>query len=91
MKEQSSLCLPPPILLASIVVFCANAAWAAAPAIPTGFTYTPLHASAYFDWDDNTEPDLDKYKVYRSVTPGGLRTCSTSAAVSRSKGTASLP
>lgn len=46
------------------------------PAVPTGLTVVALSDSeADLDWDDNAEPDLERYAVYRgadaSFTPSG--------------------
>ncbi len=41
------------------------------PAAPSNFTAdNPNGAWAVLDWDDNVEPDLDFYSVYRSTTSG---------------------
>ena len=41
------------------------------PAPPTGLTATAVSSSKIdLDWDDNTEPDLEKYRVYQSTTSG---------------------
>lgn len=41
-----------------------------APNNPTGLSATPGEASVVLDWNDNSEPDLDFYRVYRSTTSG---------------------
>ncbi len=41
------------------------------PAMPTGLIATAGDGNVGLDWDDNTEPDLGGYTVYRSTTPGG--------------------
>ena len=41
------------------------------PAPPTNLVATPGNAQVALNWDDNTEPDLNGYNVYRSTTPGG--------------------
>ncbi|MFC1897777.1 hypothetical protein ACFLX8_04365 [Chloroflexota bacterium] len=43
----------------------------AAPAAPTGLIATPGDRQASLDWNDNTEPDIDGYNVYRSESMGG--------------------
>jgi hypothetical protein len=40
------------------------------PAAPTGLLATPGDSQVSLDWNDNTEPDLDGYNVYRSETSG---------------------
>ena len=41
------------------------------PAAPTGLTATAVsHSQIDLDWNNNTEPDLDHYHVYRSTTSG---------------------
>lgn len=40
------------------------------PAAPTGLVATPGDAQVSLDWNDNTEPDLASYSVYRSTTSG---------------------
>jgi len=40
------------------------------PAAPTGLGVTPGDQVVALDWDDNSEPDLDSYSVYRSTTLG---------------------
>ncbi|MCB1131365.1 MAG: hypothetical protein KDN05_09570, partial [Verrucomicrobiae bacterium] len=42
-----------------------------APAVPTGLTATGGDAKVSLDWDDNGDPDLAGYIVYRSNTSGG--------------------
>lgn len=39
----------------------------ARPATPTGLNATALNGSVVLDWNDNTEPNLTVYKVYRST------------------------
>ena len=41
------------------------------PAAPTGLIATPGDRQASLDWDDNSEPDIDGYNVYRSEAMGG--------------------
>lgn len=41
------------------------------PAAPTGLAATSQNAQATLDWNDNAEPDLAGYNVYRSTTQGG--------------------
>ncbi len=42
------------------------------PAAPTGLTGTAVSSSQIdLDWDDNSENDLDSYRLYRSTTSGG--------------------
>lgn len=42
------------------------------PAAPTGLVATAVSSTRVdLDWDDNTEPDLAGYKIYRSETAGG--------------------
>jgi hypothetical protein len=41
-----------------------------APAAPTGLSAAADGDVVRLDWDDNTEPDLDVYNVYRSTTSG---------------------
>jgi fibronectin type 3 domain-containing protein len=42
------------------------------PAAPTNLGATPVNDHRIdLDWDDNTEPDLDSYRVYRDTSPGG--------------------
>ncbi len=43
----------------------------APPASPTGLTGTPGDGYAYLDWNDNSEPDLQEYRIYMSLTAGG--------------------
>ncbi len=43
----------------------------AAPAAPTGLTATPGSENISLDWNNNTEPDLNGYNVYRSLVSGG--------------------
>jgi len=40
------------------------------PAAPTGLVATPGDSQVSLDWNDNTEPDLAGYNVYRSTTQG---------------------
>lgn len=42
------------------------------PSAPTGLNATAVSSSEIdLDWDNNSEPDLSHYKVYRSTTSGG--------------------
>jgi hypothetical protein len=41
------------------------------PAAPTGLVATAGNESASLDWNDNSEPDMNGYNVYRSTTQGG--------------------
>lgn len=41
-----------------------------APAAPTGLSAIAGDGTVSLDWNDNTEPDLDGYNVYRSTTSG---------------------
>jgi hypothetical protein len=41
------------------------------PAAPTGLTATPGNKQVALDWNDNSEPDLASYNVYRATTSGG--------------------
>jgi fibronectin type 3 domain-containing protein len=41
------------------------------PDAPTGLAATAAFRSVDLDWNDNTEPDLDRYNVKRSTTTGG--------------------
>ncbi len=41
------------------------------PAAPTGLVATAGNETVSLDWNDNTEPDLAGYNVYRSTTSGG--------------------
>ena len=43
----------------------------APPAPPANLAATPGDSEIVLDWDDNTEPDLAGYNVYRSTTMGG--------------------
>jgi hypothetical protein len=40
------------------------------PGAPTGLTALGSDGNVSLDWDDNTEPDLDGYRVFRSTTSG---------------------
>jgi hypothetical protein len=40
------------------------------PAAPSGLVATAGNEIVGLDWDDNSEPDLDGYNVYRSLTSG---------------------
>jgi len=40
------------------------------PAPPTGLQATPGNGIVTLDWDDNNEPNLAGYNVYRSITSG---------------------
>ncbi len=40
------------------------------PAAPAGLMATPDDGEVWLDWNNNSEPDLAGYKVYRSTTPG---------------------
>ncbi len=43
-----------------------------APAAPTGLTATSTGSGQIdLDWADNTEPDLEYYRIYRATTSGG--------------------
>jgi|CXWL01.1.fsa_nt_gi endonuclease I len=54
------------------------------PAAPTGLTAIPGNAVVNLDWNDNTEPDLAGYNVYRSTTSGGPYTKLNTVLVSAS-------
>ncbi|MHC4641080.1 MAG: DNRLRE domain-containing protein [Planctomycetota bacterium] len=41
------------------------------PSAPTGLVATAGNGQVSLDWNDNTEPDLDGYNVYRSEASGG--------------------
>jgi len=41
------------------------------PAAPTGLAASAGDGQVDLDWDDNTEPDLDGYDVFRATTTGG--------------------
>jgi hypothetical protein len=41
-----------------------------APAAPTGLGTTPGDGFVLLDWNDNNEPDVNGYNVYRSATSG---------------------
>jgi hypothetical protein len=41
------------------------------PAAPTGLTAIAGNTQMFLDWNNNTEPDLAGYNVYRSTTSGG--------------------
>lgn len=56
----------------------------AIPAIPTALTATANETSVLLDWDDNTEPDLRGYYVYRSTTSGSGYTKNTPSPISNS-------
>ncbi|MGH2627655.1 MAG: hypothetical protein ACRDHY_13505, partial [Anaerolineales bacterium] len=44
---------------------------AAPPAAPAGLVATAGDGQVSLDWQDNAEPDLEGYNVYRSTTDGG--------------------
>ncbi len=51
------------------------------PAAPTGLMASALtDALVWLDWDDNTEPTLDTYSVYRSTVSGFVADASTQLA-----------
>ena len=41
------------------------------PAAPTGLTATAGNNTVSLDWNNNSEPDINGYNVYRSTTSGG--------------------
>jgi hypothetical protein len=41
------------------------------PAVPTGLTASGAKKKVNLNWNDNTEPDLAGYNVYRATAPGG--------------------
>ncbi|MFC2052372.1 fibronectin type III domain-containing protein, partial [Chloroflexota bacterium] len=43
-----------------------------APVAPTGLTATAGFKQVFLDWDDNGEPDLDGYNVYRGPSSGNI-------------------
>lgn len=48
------------------------------PDAPTGLTAIGANSSVTLDWDDNSEPDLAGYNVYRATTPGDYAQVNTS-------------
>ncbi|NIP54879.1 MAG: hypothetical protein GWN94_05485, partial [Phycisphaerae bacterium] len=42
-----------------------------APAAPAGLSAKACGSQVYLDWDDNTEPDIAGYNIYRSTSSGG--------------------
>jgi hypothetical protein len=50
--------------------FVANVAPDLPPAAPTGLSSTSAISTIFLDWNNNTEPDLAGYNVYRSTTSG---------------------
>ncbi len=54
------------------------------PAAPTGLAATSQNAQVTLDWNDNVEPDLAGYSVYRSTNQGGPYTKINPALVSPS-------
>jgi len=44
--------------------------WRPAPAAPNGLEATGDNGFVLLDWDDNNEPDVNGYNVYRSTTSG---------------------
>ncbi len=41
------------------------------PLAPIGLIIEKINpTSIYIDWSDNIEPDIEKYSIYRSITPG---------------------
>ena len=47
------------------------AAGGAPPDAPQNLTASPAHQEVSLDWDDNTEPNIIGYNVYRAETQGG--------------------
>jgi len=45
-----------------------------APAAPDNLWASAGNSAVWLDWDDNSEPDLDGYNVYRSTTSGSAYT-----------------
>jgi endonuclease I len=41
------------------------------PDAPTGLAAWPADCAVFLDWDDNLEPDLAGYEVYRAESPSG--------------------
>ncbi len=52
------------------------------PAAPTGLTAIPGNRQVALDWDNNTEPDLASYNVYRATASGGPFSLITTVTVS---------
>ncbi len=52
------------------------------PLAPEGLIATAGDGSVSLDWDDNTEPDLDQYSVWRSEVSGGPYTAVSNPATS---------
>lgn len=57
------------------------------PQAPLGFVAVPSDQQAVLDWDDNQEPDLAGYHVYRSLSSGGQYTQITPSLLSGSSST----
>ena len=64
---------------------CAGGGDVIAPLAPTGLAAIAGDGLIDLDWNDNTEPDLAGYDVYRSTTPGGPYTRLNAALLSVSQ------
>ncbi len=54
----------------SFAVIALNWLLGVEPAAPAAFSATGNTSNVSLDWDDNTEPDMGTYNVYRSLTSG---------------------
>lgn len=67
-SNQFTLALPASCML--LLKIPASTGDAIPPAVPTGLSAVRSGINVLLDWNDNTEPDLMGYNVYRSETAG---------------------